>query len=247
MTHRSFLVSRKWLTLPLLWRSARFLQRLEQGLIAEAGRAWRDTMSICGAAVWAESASSLAQRSHKQHDKVSLGIAITPHILSRRTGRRLSAAAAMPRSTPCPVEASRRQRMTDQARNRFHVTCLIQHWLGGDRDWMFARGAAVSRWRYLSPTPHQHRSHLDALTATRHQEGRALFHGTQMQPAREHFPMLTHCHHTYTSRSRDRRRIKYPLAIVKQLLGCHKQPLDRRALAADVALWRACGRTDNCW
>jgi len=57
--------------------------------------------------------------------------------------------------------------------------------------------------------------------------------------------MLAHRHHTCASRSRDRRRIKYPLTIVKQLLGCRKQPVDRRTLAASVALWRASGRTND--
>jgi hypothetical protein len=65
--------------------------------------------------------------STKEHGNVTLGFALALQTLSRRTRGRLMAAAAMPRSTLCPVEASRRQRMTDQARNRFHVTGLIRH------------------------------------------------------------------------------------------------------------------------
>jgi len=153
--------------------------------------------------------------STKEHGNVTLGFAIAPHTLSRRAGRRLMTAAAMPRSTLWQANASGRQRMTDQACNRFHVTRLIRHRLSWQWRWNVAKGRSRGcRW-HLSPTPHQHRACLDALTATRHQECRALFYCTEMQPARDCFPMLAYCDHTHTSRSRDHGRIEHALAVIK--------------------------------
>ena len=204
-----------------------------------SGRCWRDTLHAYGAAVWkdtAKSAVSPAKNQIKGHGNATIGLVIARQILSRRAWRRLSAAAALPHPTVGQAAASGCPWTMDQARHRSHVTRLICHQLVWQRRGWFVWSHRVFR-RHLSSTSHQHCPCVGTLTATRHQGGRALFHGTEMQPAREHVPMLAHHDHTHTGRARDQGRIKHALTIVKELLGCRKQPRDRRTLAAEVALW----------
>ena len=67
--------------------------------------------------------------STKEHGNVTPGCATASHTLSRRAGGRLMAAATIPWTMVWQVDASGCQPTPDQARNRFHVTGLIWHWL----------------------------------------------------------------------------------------------------------------------
>ena len=174
--------------------------------------------------------------STKEHRNVTLGFVTIPRSLSRRTRGRLPAPATSARMMIWQIRAPGSPLTTDQARNRSHVTGLIRHRLRSQWCWNVVEGRRLGGRRHLSSTAHQHRACLGTLAAARHQVRRALFGCTQMQPAREHIPMLAYRDHTHTGRARDYGRIKHALAVIKELLGCHKQPLDRCTLAANVAL-----------
>src|SRR5215211_1482052 len=161
-------------------------------------------------------------------------LVIACHILSRSARRRLMATAALPRSTVGQADASGCPWTIDQARNRSHVTRLICHQLKLRWRGWFVWNRRVS-WRHLSPTSHQHCACVGTLTTTWHGACRTLFDAAQVEPAGEHVPMLAYRDHTHTGRARDYGRIKHALAVIKQLLGCHKQPLDRCAFTAGIA------------